>query len=166
MEVYGIMYYKNGNKYEGEFNNDKMEKNGNIYEGEFKDNKFNGNSIINYNNGGKYIEHFVDDHIEGKGLMVFNGGKKQYIGEFKKGNFEGKGVYIYSGGLNYDGEFHNYLKEGKENYFIKMEIYLKENLKKIKRMVLEFYFVDGDTKLCGQYKYDKKIWKFELYLFE
>ena len=81
--------------------------------------------------------------------MVFNGGKKQYIGEFKKGNFEGKGVYIYSGGLNYDGEFHNYLKEGKGNYFIKMEIYLKENLKKIKRMVLEFYFVDGDTKLCG-----------------
>jgi len=26
MEVYGIMYYKNGNKYEGEFNNDKMVK--------------------------------------------------------------------------------------------------------------------------------------------
>ena len=48
-EGFGIIYYKNGDIYEGEFKNNKLDgigiyyfKNGDRYEGEFKDGRYNG----------------------------------------------------------------------------------------------------------------------------
>ena len=53
MEGKGIFYYNNGNKYDGEYKNNKNEGKGtfyynddDIYDGEWKNNKINGKGIF------------------------------------------------------------------------------------------------------------------------
>ena len=54
------MYYKSGNRYEGDFKNDKQEGkqflfNGDIYEGDFKSGQREGKGIMIYKSGNKYV---------------------------------------------------------------------------------------------------------------
>ena len=66
------MYYKNGNKYEGEWKKSKKEgkgiyyyKNGNIYDGEFKDGKKEGNCRFYYSKLNTYQNQiWKNDHYE------------------------------------------------------------------------------------------------------
>ena len=60
------------------------------YKGEFKDDKFEGNGIFYYSTGEKYEGEWKNDKKEGKGIIELNNGK--YIGEFKNGKKEGNGV--------------------------------------------------------------------------
>ena len=62
MEGKGIFYCSNGEKYEGDWKNNKRDGKGEyflkdgikIYEGDWKNDKFNGRGIFYYNNGDKY----------------------------------------------------------------------------------------------------------------
>lgn len=79
------MFYENGDKYEGEWNNGKED----------------GHGMIVFTNSYK---------PNGKGIMYFSKENK-YEGEFKDGRPNGKGIMYYSNGDNYEGEW----KYGKKN---------------------------------------------------
>ena len=71
----GKIFFKNGNKYEGNFDDDKINgkgifyyNNGNKYNGNFKNGKFNGNGIFSYYNGDIYD----GEYYEGKKMVKEN----------------------------------------------------------------------------------------------
>ena len=66
----GIMYYKNGNKYEGEWKNDKKE----------------GKGLFYWNNGDRYEGEWKNDNIEGKGIKYYKNGKIE-DGNWKNNQF-------------------------------------------------------------------------------
>lgn len=60
--------------------------NGNKYVGEFRDDKRNGKGTFTLPNGDKYVSEFRDDEPYGKGTWMFHSGSEQ-VGEFKNGKF-------------------------------------------------------------------------------
>ena len=84
----GILYKKNGDIVEGEFENDKimsgkiMFKNDDEYEGSFEDGKMSGKGVYKYKNGDKYEGYFENDLFNGEGILIKNDG------EIIKGIFE------------------------------------------------------------------------------
>ena len=68
-----ILYYNDGDRYEGDFKNNIRE----------------GKGIMYYNSGDKYEGDWKNDISEGKGIMYFNNGEI-YEGNWKNDKFEGK----------------------------------------------------------------------------
>ena len=71
------MTYNNGDKYTGEWKNDKREgkgimeyENGNIYDGEWKNDLKEGKGIMKYNNGDEYNGNWLNDLKEGKSPQI------------------------------------------------------------------------------------------------
>ncbi len=93
-EGHGSMDYKNGDTFEGIWENDQ---------------KVNG--IYYFSNGNKYIGEFKNDKINGLGKMEFQN-KDKYEGTFKDGKMEGKGIYKTKEGTEYHGNFHSDRKIG------------------------------------------------------
>ena len=127
----GVMIYKNGAKYEGEWKNDKKNGKGvftsphyyncrkNVgmkYEGEFKDDKFEGYGITTYTNGDKYEGEWKNSKQYGKGTVSYFDGSK-YSGEWKDGNFNGIGVFYLKNGEKYEGRFVNNKYNGYGKYY-------------------------------------------------
>ena len=79
---------------------------GNKYFGEFQNDKYNGNGSMIYSNGDKYIGEFKDNEFEGNGVYIFSSGHK-YMGEFKAQLFHGYGVLIYNNGTIEAGRWEN-----------------------------------------------------------
>lgn len=83
----GIIYYKNGEFYIGNYNNGKKEgigkyidEYGNYYIGPFKNDKRNGKGVMYYNNGKILYEgDFIDDKYNGSCKYYFENGD-YYIG--------------------------------------------------------------------------------------
>ena len=78
--------------------------NGDRYVGEFRDDKCNGQGTFTFSNGDKYVGEFRDDKINGHGTHTCSNGDK-YIGEGKDGKYNGQGTYTFSNGDKYVGEF-------------------------------------------------------------
>ncbi|MDC1061754.1 hypothetical protein OAQ23_03120 [Hellea sp.] len=78
--------------------------NGNKYVGEFKDNKRNGQGTFTYANGDKYIGEFKDDNMHGQGILTYADGHK-YIGKWKDNKINGQGTFTYANGDKYIGEW-------------------------------------------------------------
>ena len=95
-------------------------ENGNIFEGEFKENKMNGYGyMIWYDLLEKYIGKWKDDKQNGNGMHIWyepQGELKEmrnrYVGQWKNGARNGYGVFFYSNGARYEGEWKNNLKNG------------------------------------------------------
>ena len=95
-------------------------ENGNIFEGEFKENKMNGYGyMIWYDLLEKYIGKWKDDKQNGNGMHIWyepQGELKEmrnrYVGQWKNGARNGYGVFFYSNGARYEGEWKNNLKHG------------------------------------------------------
>jgi hypothetical protein len=112
-KCFGTVTYDNGDKYVGEWKDDKMNihgsytyANGNKHVGEYKDNKANGQGTYIYANGNKYVGEFKGNKKNGQGIFIYaNGGK--YDGEWKDDKYNGQGTYIFSNGDKYIGEFEN-----------------------------------------------------------
>ena len=96
----GTCFYKNGDKYEGNFKDDKKE----------------GKGTYMYNEKGEmYQGNFTNDYPNGMGKYFFKNGDR-YEGMFKDGKKHGEGTLIYSKGGKYKGEFRNDQKHGKGEY--------------------------------------------------
>ena len=105
----GKFVYNSGDKYIGEYRNNKMCGRGiyyfsdcTIYDGEWLDNKKHGHGKMTYPDGGYYEGEWLDDLMHGKGKFYSPGGVV-YDGAFEKGK-KLYGKEIYSWGY-YEGEF-------------------------------------------------------------
>ena len=85
--------------------------NGNKYVGEFKDNKFHGQGTYTWTDGSEYVGEFKDNKKQGQGTFISNNGD-QYVGEFKNNKFHGQGTYISANGFKYVGEWKDNKKHG------------------------------------------------------
>jgi hypothetical protein len=102
----GNFYFMNGDRYEGEWQNDKRNgkgklffANGGNFEGIFKDDEIydgilkdkNENVFENDRKNGGY---FLRGKLNGKGKATFANGD-EYVGDFRDGVFSGEGKLIY-----------------------------------------------------------------------
>jgi hypothetical protein len=91
----GTITFPKGEKYAGEFQNDKK----------------HGYGTATYNAGDKYVGAFSDGRRNGHGTYTFANGNK-YVGEFLNGNYHGQGTYTRSDGHKYVGDYRNDKKHG------------------------------------------------------
>ena len=71
--------------------------NGDKYVGEFTDDKANGQGTITYPNGDKYVGEWRDDKMHGQGTYTYASGIK-YVGEFRDDKRHGQGTMYAPGG--------------------------------------------------------------------
>ena len=136
---------QSGNKYEGEFQNNKKNgiglmqyQNGDIYFGLWKDNKRFGNGIFKcsahiydglwlndtkqgkgtliYLNGTVYEGDWANDKKHGYGIYIWPNSK--YIGYWSNDKRNGYGTYIWSDGSKYEGQWLNDQKHGRGNLLL------------------------------------------------
>ena len=101
-------------KFTGSFLKDKKHgngivrylKDGNTYEGEFANGKLNGIGCFMWKNGESYTGNFVNNEMHGKGLYEWTNGDV-YEGDYEKGLKSGKGKMIWYDGKIFEGEFMN-----------------------------------------------------------
>ena len=117
-EIKGIMYYKNGSKYEGQWRNDKKHGRGVFisqnynnpkligikYEGEFNNDKIEGYGVGKYTSGDRYEGEWKNNKQYGRGVLIYKEGGK-YIGEWKNGKLNGNGIYYLKNGERFEGNF-------------------------------------------------------------
>ena len=77
---------------------------GNKYVGEFKDNKRHGQGTYTWADGGKYVGEWKDNKRHGQGTYTWANGNK-YVGEFKDDKMHGQGTFTSSDGTKYVGEW-------------------------------------------------------------
>ena len=107
-----LEYNDNGNKYEGEFNNDDINgyglytfKNKHTYKGQFSNGLFHGKGLYKWPDGCYFKGEYINGVREGIGEYKFSDGKI-YKGPFSKGKPNGKGI-INIKGTKFDCEFKN-----------------------------------------------------------
>lgn len=130
-------------------------KDGSKYEGNFQSNKFNGYGIMNFSNGDRYRGQWKNHGRNGKGELTFANGD-QYIGEFQEDKFWGTGIYLYRSGDKYEGEWMNNVAHGKGKYtFSDKERYEGAFFKGVFSGFGAFYYNDG-TLFIGNWANNKK----------
>ena len=114
----GIFITVKGNKYVGDFVNNKLHGKGKLttknvqYSGDFKNNKMDGIGKMIFNNGHQYEGEFRDNEINGKGRFMWQNGDV-YEGMMLRGKMNGYGKYTYAfNGQTYEGQFVNGIKRG------------------------------------------------------
>ena len=137
-ELRGIMNYKNGGKYEGQWKNDKRHGKGvfisqnynnpNLmgikYEGEFNNDKIEGYGIGKYSSGDTYEGEWKNNKQYGRGVLNYVGGGK-YVGEWKNGKLNGEGIYYLKNGERFEGKFLDNKYDGYGNYYYNNGEYLE-----------------------------------------
>ena len=164
-DCWGTYTVSNGDRYVGEFKNDKKhgqgtyyylaenEWKGDKYVGEYKDDKRNGQGTYTFANGNKYVGEFKDDKFHGQGTyysLAENEWKgDKYVGEYKDDKRNGQGTYYYLAenqwkGDKYVGEFKDDKMNGQGTYY-----HLAENQWKGDKYVGEYK--DGKRNGLGTY---------------
>ena len=138
----GTYTWDNGDKYSGEWKNDKMHgygtytvgnlgtqgnNTGDKYVGEWLDGKYHGQGTYIHLNGDKYVGEYKDGRMHGKGVYTFASGTK-YVGEYRDGKRNGQFTVTYSTGVKYVGEFKNDKKHGHGTQYNADGTILKEGI--------------------------------------
>jgi hypothetical protein len=90
----GVYNYSNGDKYEGEWREDKR----------------HGQGTYTFSNGDKYVGDFLDGGFHGQGTYTYGKGEwedDKYIGEYKNDKRNGQGVYMFADGRVWQGQWSN-----------------------------------------------------------
>jgi hypothetical protein len=113
----GTLFWRNGMKYEGEFNKNKRQGFGKltfaeddefdrvVYIGNFKNDKKHGNGSLSWKSKARFEGNFENDQIQGQGRYFFppGGDIERYEGKFKKGVFDNKdGTIWLKGGKEFN----------------------------------------------------------------
>ena len=86
--------------------------NGNRYAGEFKNNKKHGQGTYTVTNGDQYSGEFKDGTFNGQGTYSFANGSR-YTGDFKDGKRSGQGAFTRTDGGVVVGEWRDDLAQGR-----------------------------------------------------
>ena len=78
---------------------------GDKFVGEFKNDKRHGNGTYFHKNGDKYVGNYKNGKIDGYGVYNYNG--HEYKGEFKDGKRHGEGVFVSAKGRILEGVWKN-----------------------------------------------------------
>lgn len=113
----GTMHYANGDKYVGNWKDNKRADegvmtyaNGDKYNGNWKDNKMEGKGIYTFKNKDVYDFNWADNRMKGQGKIIYENGdvyegnikKHFYIDIYVKDQY---GKMTYATGDKYDGEW-------------------------------------------------------------
>ena len=116
---FGILKWKDGDSYEGYFENDNFkgygkyftESTGSKYKGQFLNNQINGFGEEEWKNGSKFEGEYVQQIKKGIGILTLND-SKNYKGQFDNNNFNGYGTLsINNGDILIQGFFKNNIIE-------------------------------------------------------
>ena len=102
---YGIAYYTDGAKYEGNFEKNRRQGRGTITY-----------ALNATSNALSYEGNFENDEKSGYGTLIWKGGDK-YVGEFKYELRNGYGTYYYPSGDRYEGNWENNDRNGFGKFF-------------------------------------------------
>jgi S1-C subfamily serine protease len=114
----GTLTFANGNAFVGGFKDENNGKgtltfaNGDIYVGELKERKYHGHGVLTFSNGGKYSGEFISGKFNGQGTLTSPKGVT-YFGDFKDGKPHGSGTATNSNGEKFVGEFTEGKRSGK-----------------------------------------------------
>jgi hypothetical protein len=89
-----------------------------IYLGRILNGVREGEGIMLFNSGERFVGHWRNDVQEDKGIYYYNNGDK-YDGEWIDGKREGKGIFYYHNGDRYEGDWKNDKKDGKGIIYLK-----------------------------------------------
>lgn len=108
----GVLKFDNGDVYEGELKDGKMNGRGvyrfaygDVLEGEWEDGKINGHGVIKSANDDVYEGEYKDDKRNGHWVFRFADGGVVIEQEFKDGKMNGHGVCRFADGAVYEGEW-------------------------------------------------------------
>ena len=158
-EGFGIFYDSNGNKYMGEWKEDKFDGKGRIlsvkgdcYEGDFKEGLIEGNGMFISTGGGyNYLGEFKNNKFDGKGKLIFDD-NTTYEGLFSKGYISGEGNLLFRDGSYYKGNFTENTFDGKGKFYFHDGRKYNGDWKNNKMEGIGKFSWDGDTKYNGEYK--------------
>jgi len=111
---YGKYITKTGNKYEGNWINNKLDGFGyiscynkdQVYYGDMKKGLFDGIGELFNKNGIRFTGEFKEGKMDGTGKIIYKT-KKKYLGEFKNGNKDGYGIMKWPTEEEYEGIWEN-----------------------------------------------------------
>lgn len=115
----GVLTYKDGRRYEGEYKLDKMHGRGVYiwaegarYEGEYREDKKNGRGVQTWPSGARYEGEYIDSMQTGYGLMTWADGRR-YEGYWVNSKCTGFGILSHKDGRRYEGGYVNDKMQGK-----------------------------------------------------
>jgi hypothetical protein len=161
-EGFGELFYTDGSKFEGFFQNDTMHGRGRIvniqgdyYEGELENDKANGFGKYISADGVSYIGYWENDKQQGRGEEIYPDGSR-FEGQFVNGDKQGRGKFMWQDGSNYEGNFTKNVIQGKGKYRWKDGRIFKGDWVNNKMEGFGVFIWPDGKKYIGMYKDDKK----------
>mmetsp|Transcript_31969 Transcript_31969/g.28333 ORF Transcript_31969/g.28333 Transcript_31969/m.28333 type:complete len:409 (+) Transcript_31969:6-1232(+) len=125
-EGFGIQIYKNKDKYEGLWANNKRHGQGTYwrneggklkreYTGDWFEDRKHGRGTFFYKNGDRYDGFWVNGKPQGEGRIIYEN-QDIYEGQWHEGKKSGYGVLVKKNGDHFEGHWVNDKKEGQGSY--------------------------------------------------
>jgi hypothetical protein len=111
--AHGTLITANGDRYEGEWRDDRMEGHGTLtrpdgahYDGDWHTGVRSGQGTFTFADGRHYAGEWHDDHVSGQGTMIWPDGR-HYEGGWRDSHTSGQGIMTKPNTWRYEGEWHD-----------------------------------------------------------
>ena len=157
---FGVFFDSEGNKYAGNWENDKFNGkgrlcsiNGDYYEGDFSMGSIEGNGIyFSKKEKYKYIGQFKHNKFHGKGKIINENNELVYEGDYLEGYKHGFGKLIFEDKSYYEGNFFHNNLNGKGKFFFKSGKSYHGNWKNNTMDGKGIFIWENKDKYKGEYK--------------